>query len=115
MDECECTWRIAGESGGSDAVGAALSRRHATLWYGSHCLAYSRMHDEAGNLVLQLQAVGHRLPADFEAPILMLSDDGDATQQLIAPGSEGAEVVQRLGRALFAEVARAFDFEAQCP
>ena len=49
--------------------------------------------------------------------MLVLSDDGTAAQQLIAPDSEGdgAEVVQRLGRALFADSAHAADLEAQWP
>ena len=115
MDECASEWRIAGEPGGGDAVEVALSRRGATLWYGSHCLTYSRTHDAAGNFVLRLQEVGHLLPAGFEAPVVVLSDGGDAAQQLIAPGSEGdgAGLVEHLGRALFTEVARSFDLEAQ--
>jgi hypothetical protein len=117
MDEGACTWRMAGEPGGRDAVGAALTRSHATLWYGSHCLSYSRTHDVAGNFLLRLRAVGDLLPAGIEAPILVLSDGGDAAEQLIAPEGEGegTETVQRLGRALFAEVARALDLQAQWP
>ncbi len=100
MNERERRWSIAGEPGSEDAV-AALSRGRATLWYGSHCLAYSRTHDDAGNFLLRLQAVGHRLPADFEAPILVLGDGGETAQQLIAPDGEraAADVVQHLGRA----------------
>jgi hypothetical protein len=115
MDECACTWRISGESGEVDAVGTVISRRYATLWYGSHCLAYSRTQDATGNTLLRLQTVGHLLPAGFEAPILVLGDGGNVAQQLIArdSGGEGAERVQRLGRALFDEVARSIDLEAQ--
>ncbi len=115
MDEFECTWRLAGEPGSEDAVGAALSRSRATLWYGSRCLTYARSQDPAGNHRLRLQVVGHLLPAGFEAPVLVLSDEGGAAEQLIASGSEGeaSEVVQRLGRELFAEVAGALDLEAQ--
>ena len=115
MDDCACEWRLAGEPGGGDAVEAALSRRHATLWYGSHCLTYSRTHDAAGNFLLRLQAVGQLLPAGFEAPILVLSEGGDAAQQLIAHSSEGdgAGLVESLGRALFTKVARSFDLETQ--
>jgi hypothetical protein len=115
MDECACTWRIAGESGEGDAVGAALSRRYATLWYGSHCLAYSRTQDDTGNTLLRLQTVGQLLPASFQAPILVLGHGGDAAQRVIAPGSadEGVERVRRLGRALFDEVARSIDLKAQ--
>ena len=82
--------------------------------YGSHCLAYSRTHDAAGNFLLRLQAVGHLLPVGFEAPVLVLSDGGDAAQQFIAPDGEpgGDEAIQRLGRALFAEVACTLDLEA---
>ena len=114
MNECTDTWRIAGDPDSCDAVGVALSRPHATLWYGSHCLTYSRTHDAAGNFLLRLQEVGQLLPAGFETPVLVLGDGGDAAQQLVAPDGEGdgAEMVQRLGRALFAEVARSFDLEA---
>ncbi len=115
MDDGVRTWRLAGNPGSGDAVGAALSRLHATLWYGPHCLTYSRTKDVAGNFLLRLRAVGHLLPAGFEAPVRVLGDDGAAAQQLIAPGSdgEGAGAVQRLGRELFAEVARSLDLEAQ--
>ena len=117
MDEGAFTWRIAGEPGDGDAVGAALSRSHATLWYGAHCLTYSRTHDATGNFLLCLQSVGHLLPAGIEEPILILSGGGDAAQQLIAPDDEGdgTEMVQRLGRALFAEVAHSLDLEARRP
>ena len=114
MDECPCTWRIAGEPGQGDAVGAALSRGQATLWYGPRCFAYSCGRDESGNYRLQLQAVGHLLPAGIDAPVLVLSDDGASAQQLIAPDGEG-EVVQLLGRALFADAARTADLEEQWP
>ena len=115
MDGFERRWRLAGEPGSEDAVGTALSRSRATLWYGSHCLTYSCGQDAAGNHCLRLQAVGHLLPAGFEAPVLVLSEEGSAAEQLIASGSAGdaSEVVQRLGRELFAEVARALDLEAQ--
>ncbi len=115
MNERAHTWRVAGMSGSSDAVAVALSRRHATLWYDSHCLTYSRTRDSAGNFLLRLQEVGRLLPAGFGAPVLVLGDgDAAASQQIIAPEGEGegAEMVQRLGRALFAEVARSFDLEA---
>ena len=114
MDDCECMWRIAGEPGSEDAVGEALSRSRATLWYGSRCVTYSRTRDAAGNHLLRLRAVGHLVPTGLEAPVLMLSKHGSAAQQSIAPDGEreGAEVAQRLGRALFAEVARTLDLEA---
>jgi hypothetical protein len=117
MDDSSCAWQIAGEAWHGDAVGAALSRPHATLWYGPHCLCYSRTHDAAGNFLLRLQSVGHLLPAGIEAPVLVLRDHGPAAEQLIAPegGRQGTQVVQRLGRALFAEVARSLDLEAQWP
>ena len=110
MDECPCTWRIAGEPGQGDAVGAALSRGQAPLWYGPRCFAYSCGSDESGNYLLRLQAVGHLLPAGID--VLVLSDDGAPAQQLIAPDGEG-EVVQRLGRALFADAAQTADLEAR--
>jgi hypothetical protein len=115
MDECAYLWRIAGEPGRGDAVGEALSRRHATLWYGSHCLTYSRTRDAAGNVLLRLQEVGQLLPAGFEAPVLVLGEGREAAQQVIAPGGEGDEMIGRLGRALFTEVARSLDLEAGRP
>ena len=114
MNERAHTWRVAGVAGSSDAVGVALTLRHATLWYDSHCLTYSRTRDSAGNFLLRLQEVGRLLPAGFEAPVLVLGDGDTTAQQIIASEGEGegAEMVQRLGRALFAEVARSFDLEA---
>lgn len=114
MDGSDCEWRIAGEPGSGDAVGAALTRSHATLWYGPRCFAYSRTHKEAGNFLLRLQAVGRFLPVGFDAPVLVLTDDGCGAEQLIAPDARrGDAAVQYLGRALFAEVARVVDLEAR--
>ena len=117
MDECECVWRIADEPDGGDAVEAALCRSHATLWYGTHCFAYTRTDDGAGNFLLRLQAVGHLLPVGFEAPVLVLTEDGRRAEQIIAPDGEpgDSEVVRRLGRALFADVGRTVDLEARWP
>ncbi len=117
MDDCGCEWRIAGEPGGVDAVASALSRGYATLWYGPRCFSYSRTHDEAGNLLLRLQSVGQLLPVGFEAPVLVLSDDGCAAEQIIAPddGRGDVHMLQRLGRALFADAARTADLETQRP
>jgi hypothetical protein len=113
MDERASMWRIAGEPGDGDAVRTALSRSHATLWYGPHCLTFSCTRDVAGNFLLRLAAVGRLLPVGFESPVLVLIDDGDAAQQVIAPDDEceGANVL-RLGRALFTEVAQSLDHEA---
>ena len=52
MFELACNWRIDGEPGGGDVVGASLSRHYATLRYWSHCLACSGPHDAAGGLLL---------------------------------------------------------------
>ena len=115
MDACECEWTIAGESGSGDAVGAALTRSHATVCYGPRCFAYSRTRDEAGNFLLRLQSVGQLLPGGFEAPVLVLTEDSCGAEQLIPPdgGGESADAVHRVGRTLFADVARAVDLEAQ--
>jgi hypothetical protein len=117
MDERRCEWTIAGDPGSGNAVSAALTRSHATLWYGPRCFAYSRTHDEAGNFLLRLRSVGQLLPVGFEAPVLVLTEDGCSAEQIIAPdaGRGDPQVFQRLGRALFDDVARAVDLEAQWP
>jgi hypothetical protein len=117
MDECDCEWGIAGEPGSGDAVGTVLTRSHATLWYGPRCFAYSRTQDEAGNFLLRLQAVGRFLPVGLDAPVLVLTEDSCRAEQLIAPdaGRGDAQAVQRIGRALFADVARTVDLEARWP